>query len=215
MTIDEAINAIKRQYPDISDTRITDYQFGFDRYEPSDIQNLIEHFFDNYEYQNPPKWAWFNKAAYKIGIQRKEKKLPSWWKCQDCGTEYSIQGRKCPKCRSPKAIGVKGESMPTDLIIVQEDCAYCTIFDESRKKENDKLYFGYGCNDYGVVQRGCTPRKCQCHECCRQMMLYNSDPRGTVEKYRTGELAQPWLYEVDPINETIRNMVNDIARRGI
>jgi len=45
------------------------------------------------------------------------------------------------------------------------------------------------------------------------MMMYRADKRGTIEKYRSGELAQPWLFEVVPLNETVKQMIADMTRR--
>jgi hypothetical protein len=213
MTPSTAVNQIKRIYPDLTDIQIENYNEGFKQFSPSDIEKLIEYFKDTYDYQNPPKWAFFSKAGYKIGIGKNQKKIIAWYKCSNCSIEYSIKGKGCPKCYSSKATIVTGESFPEDLIDMQEDCFYCSIFKESQKKGNARRMYGNSCNDYGVKQTPNSPCKaCQCSECCIQMIEYNRDPRGTVDKYKTTEFAQPWIKETEPLKTTVTHMIKHIAK---
>lgn len=176
-----------------------------------DIYNLITM---DHTFQTIPRMGKFWKIAKaeKFMIVKDQKYNPYWNMCGDCKTNYSKTGRGCPKCRSTVATIVTGEILPEDLIEVQEDCFYCTIYPESVKKSNDRKLYFHGCNDYGKKQDAqCSA--CQCKECCRQMMMYNADPKGTTEMYKSTELAQPWIKEVQPLNETVKQMVRDIANR--
>ena len=141
----------------------------------------------------------------------KVNKTPTWNTCLKCGCHYSVAGRCCPKCRHIKASISTGETYPDSYINVSEDCYYCTIFPEIKK--NPKWMTFKDCGMYGVKQDP-TCKPCQCSECCDQMRMYNQDQRGTIEKYRTGELSQPWLFEVDPLNETAKQMLKHMRKSG-
>jgi len=167
----------------------------------------------NHKYSTPFQLYKIYDYAEEQGYISKQKQQDhkvSWFTCVSCGTHYSTRGRMCPRCREKKATVWKSDVYPESFVDVKEDCAYCTIYPEIKK--NPKWMTFKDCGDYGVKQ---TPecRPCQCRECCKQMMLYNADPRQAIEKYHTGELAQPWLYSVDPLNKTVELMVKDIDKR--
>ncbi len=212
MTPNEAVLKIRRQFNDLTELQIEDYKFGFEQYKPDDISELIEHFSNMYEYQNPPKWAYFFKAALKLGIVQLQKSKPGWYKCNSCKTEYSLEGKRCPKCGSSKATIKTGENKPTNLVSMKEDCSFCKEFYKITNKENLRNIYGNDCEEHGIKQTPNSPcGACKCSECCSQLISYNLDPRGTVEKHRTGELKQDWLYPCPPLDKTLSQIVKNIA----
>ena len=184
--------------------------------KPDICQDLYNHVTQTHNYQTIPRMAMFWKYAKQNNLlKEKEKESIIWWyKCQDCQTEYSKEGRGCPKCRSPKVIVKTGESAPNNMIQVHEDCHYCTIYPEAVKVANNKKVYGVTCSQYGTINnqdRMCGA--CECLECCKQMNAYNVDHKNTIEKYRTTEFAQPWLMECEKLSETAQAMLNNIANR--
>ncbi len=191
----------------------SDLQDFTDQCKHDALQSIYNHITQVHDFQTIPRMAKFWKFARqeKLLIEKEVKHNPYWNVCTNCKTEYSMQGRGCPKCRCTTAIIKTGETLPEGLIEVQEDCFYCEIYTESVKKENvRKLYFT-GCQDYGIKH---TPQcsACCCKECCTQMMMYNADPRGTTEKYKTTELAQPWIKKVDKLDDTAKAMMDNILK---
>lgn len=176
------------------------------------LQDVFNFVSRHHEYNTIPKMAMFWKYANKCKIIKKKDKRrdPIWNVCTNCGVKYSKLGRGCPECRKVKAFIDTTETVPEDLINVQEDCFYCIdIYPETLKK-GMKLS-GPDCGDYG---KKITPhcKDCICKECCKQMILYNSNPELTTLKYKTTELAQPWLTDVKPLNETLKQMVKDMKK---
>jgi len=176
-----------------------------------DVYNWIS---INHQYSTPFNlfkiYDYAKKKHYLKEGEKRERKEKTWLTCVKCGTHYSVIGRGCPNCREKHATIFQADQYPENYIRVYEDCYYCTIYPEIKKHEKWITYVD--CGDYGKKQdKMC--KNCQCLQCCTQMKEYYLDPRGTIEKYRTGELAQPWLMHVDPLNETVRQMVKDIARR--
>jgi hypothetical protein len=170
----------------------------------------------NHKYSTPFLLSKIYDYAKKAGYieDRKKESALYWHKCE-CGVEYSKEGRGCPKCRSHKSKLITGDSAPNNMILVHEDCYYCTIYPESVKSTNNKKVYGGTCSQYGTINnqdRVCG--NCECKECCVQMNAYNVDPNGTVEKYRTTELAQPWLMPCEALNETAQKMFDHMTRKG-
>lgn len=179
----------------------------------TNLQAVYNHIIKTHEFSTVPKMALFWKYAEKNDFIKKNpvKRNPIWNICLSCGCKYSWKGRGCPKCRSFRASIGMGETLPNDLIEVQEDCFYCTIYPESVKKHNNKKMYFQSCGDFGRKQDAACSA-CQCKECCRQMMMYNSDPKGTIEKYSTTELAQPWLIESPELSKTAQDMLDHMTR---
>ncbi len=145
--------------------------------------------------------------------KRDTENIVYWNVCKNCGCNYSKTGRGCPRCRKIPATIKAADVLPQNIVEVQEDCFYCAdIYKESVKEENSRKIYFQGCNDYGKKQDNMC-NSCQCQECCKQMIAYNCDYRGTIEKYNTTELAQPWLIKAPPLNETVKAIVDSIGRR--
>lgn len=206
MNVDEAIKAITRQYPNLSEFQIEDYTTGFSQFSPSNIEKLIEAFRDQYDFQNAPKWAWFAKQAAKMGLYKKQRSKPSWSKCSDCHTEYSLLGKGCPKCGSKKASVVTGESIPSHVYSMQEDCLYCKVYHENLNNQKSTA-FGPDCNDYAKREKNfqyCG--SCKCNQCCIHMKKYNENPRLYTENNRKTEY--PWLFQ----NKEMGKGMKDLAK---
>lgn len=171
----------------------------------------------NHKYSTPfLLYKIYNYAVEQGYIEKKSqrKKVVSWLTCVKCGTHYSMVGRGCPnqRCKEKKATTSHGEYYPENMVEVTEDCYYCTIYPEIKK--NKKWITFEGCPDFGKVQRQAEICGiCQCKDCCKQMMMYHADPKGTTEKYKSGELGLPWIIEVDSLKETSELMNKDIERR--
>ena len=179
-----------------------------------DLEEVNDYIVKKHDFPSPFKLSLAYKYAEKKGfmIERekvKRKRDPIWLKCIKCGAKYSKHGKICPKCREPLAIISTGQHLPEGFVDVKEDCAYCTIYPNIEKNTNWNT--AINCELYGKKQdAGCN--FCQCKECCRQMMMFRADRAGTVAKYRTGELGQPWLTSVKPLNETVEKMVKDMKK---
>jgi len=185
-----------------------------DACKPDALQDIYNAITREHTFQTIPRMGKFWKIAEKGKfLKLKEQKAAIYWNiCKSCGAVYSKQGRGCPRCRSTASLLQTGEMLPDNIIDVQEDCFYCTIYPESIKRSNERKQFFQGCGDYGIKQDAkCSI--CLCKECCTQMMKYNSDPKGTTEQYKSTELAQPWIVEVQPLNQTVSEMIQDMARR--
>jgi len=153
----------------------------------------------------------YAKKMNYINTKRVESKN-YWLKCK-CGGTYSKEGRGCPKCRSHVSFMRTGEAAPQDMVLVHEDCFYCTIYPESVKRINEKKCYGATCSQHGTIENVDKCGKCECKECCRQMFMYNRDPKGTIEKYKTTELGQPWLMGFEPLDETLKHMLKKMRER--
>ncbi len=182
---------------------------------PDNCQDIYNHVTKTHKYQTIPRMAMFWKYAgdNKMLKPKEKEKIVSWYKCTACGTEYSKEGKGCPnqKCRSPKYTLSIGDSAPNSLVLVHEDCYYCTIYPESIKKSNERKCYGADCSQHGTKAKN-KCGKCECYECCDQMFMYNSDPNGTIEKYKSTELAQPWLMECETLPETAQAMLDNMLR---
>jgi len=173
--------------------------------------DIYEHCIQHEKYFNINKIFDYARSKNYVSEKQSESNVVYWNICNNCNTKYSKHGRGCPKCKSPYARLETDETLPDTIIEVQEDCYYCTIYKESVKKENERKLYFQGCNDYGKKQDA-QCKACECQECCRQMMMYNADPKGTTSKYKTTELAQPWIAEAPPLGETVKQMVDDIKK---
>ena len=220
MLLEDFIFNITTKYRSKSDDEnkvfFTDLSSFADQCKPDSFQSIYNHITQVHDYQTIPRMAKFWKFAkeQKLLTEKQEKSNPYWNVCTNCKAEYSKQGRGCPKCRCTTAIIKTSETLPEGLIEVQEDCFYCPIYNESVKKENNRKQYFTNCHEYGGKQdKHCSA--CQCRECCDQMRQYNNYPRETIEKYHTGELGQPWLREVQPLNETVKQMVDDMKKRPV
>jgi len=194
MTPFEAVQKIRRQYPDITEIQIADYQFGFEQFRPENIEKLIDAFKETYEYQNAPKWAYFSKLAFKIGIHKKQQQKPFWRQCLSCHQPYSSQGKVCPKCGDHKVVIVVGDSMPNNTMLVQENCHICKNYD---KKDDDRnQVHGYDCNKFGKENNPapfpyCS--NCECRACCLQAFKLTGDVWDYKNKLRAGQYKEPWI----------------------
>jgi hypothetical protein len=189
-----------------------------DKCKPERLQDAYQFITQNHDYPTHFPMAFLYKRAKKekwLAEKPKIKKVV-WNVCNNCGVKYSIVGRGCPKCRSHSSIlATPNDSdpniLPDDIIEVQEDCYYCTNYSETIKKENERKLYFQGCHEYGKKQDAqCSA--CECRECCRQMMMYNADPKGTTEKYKTTHLSQPWIKECEPLNETADMMLKHMRK---
>ncbi len=175
-------------------------------------QDVYEHAIQNMKYFNINKLFEFARNKNFVDAKDSGVSVVYWNECKNCGRQYTKQGRGCPKCRCTVSIIKTGDYLPENIIDVQEDCFYCTIYPESVKKENERKLYFTGCTQFGIKQDAqCSA--CECKECCRQMMQYNADPKGTTEKYKTTELGQPWIIPVAPLNETVKAMIEDMTGR--
>ena len=174
-----------------------------------DVYNFVNR---NHEYNTIPKMAMFWKYANKCGIIKKKDKRrdPIWNVCTKCGVKYSKLGRGCPECRCITATIDTEETVPADLVNVQEDCFYCPDIYPETLKDPMRLS-GPNCGDYGKKM---TPHcvECICRECCKQMIMYNSNQQMTTEKYKSTELAQPWITESKPLDKTLKKMLKDMKQ---
>ncbi len=183
----------------------------------SSYQDIYNHITMTHKYQTIPRMAMLWKYAKDNDLlkQKEKDEIVNWCKCTNCGTEYSKEGKGCPnqKCKSPEYTRCIGESAPNSMVLVHEDCYYCTIYPESIKKSNEKKCYGADCSKHGTMRN---PKlncgKCECEECCKQVFMFNEDPKGTIEKYRTTELAQPWLKETQALPEIAQAMLDDMLR---
>jgi hypothetical protein len=207
MTPVEAIQKIRRQYPDITEIQIADYQFGFESFNPINIEKIIDAFQDSYEYQNPPKWAYFSKLAFKLGIHKKQRALPFWRKCTECKTHYSHQGKQCPKCGNRKALIVVAETKPNDFMFVQENCHICKIYD--RKNDDRNQVHGFDCNKFGMENN---PRPfpycqdCECKACCLQAYKLKGDQWEYKEQLKLGRYKEPWIKAFESKGSTVKKL---------
>jgi hypothetical protein len=175
-------------------------------------QEIYEFSVQNLKFFNINKIFDYAKLKGFVDAKNHTENVIYWRVCKKCKTEYSKHGRGCPRCRSTESTIKTGESIPDNVIDAREDCFYCEIYKESVKKCNDKKMYFQGCGDYGIKQDAkCSA--CQCRECCRQMMMHNADSRGSIEKYQSTELAQPWIIDVPPLNDTVKQMIEDIKTR--
>lgn len=173
------------------------------------LQDVYDHIVRKHKFNTPFKlylaYDFAEKKGFMIEAEKKQKqRAPIWLTCSHCKTNYSKSGRVCPKCGNPHPTISTNEVLPEEHIDVKEDCSYCKIYPEIKKNKN--WMTSIRCNLYGKKQDPSCSR-CQCRECCRQMMMYRADKAGTTMMYKTGELAQPWLTYVKPINETVKEMV--------
>ncbi len=186
----------------------------------TNLQDVYNYITVNHKFSTPFQvakiYSYAKDKKYMVESVKKESSVIWWYQCTSCKIEYSKEGRGCPKCRSHNHIIKTGESAPNNMVLVHEDCYYCTIYPESVKKSNEKKAYGATCHTHGTIDnqdRVCG--KCECLECCKQMNMYNIDPKGTVEKYKTTELAQPWLMPVPKLDKTAQDMLNHITNRKI
>lgn len=178
------------------------------------LEQVNDYIVRKHSYSTPFKLSLAYKFAEKNDymieteaiVKRRE---PIWLTCNKCGSHYSKSGRACPKCKNIYATISTGEHLPDGFIDVKEDCSYCIIYPDIEK--NEKWNTAINCEMYGKKQDP-SCNFCQCKECCRQMMMYRADHVGTIEKYKSGELAQPWLTDVKPLNETVKQMVKDMKK---
>jgi len=183
--------------------------------EPN-LSDVYDHIVRKHKFNTPFKlylaYDFAEKNNFMIEVEKKNKKrAPVWLKCDKCGSCYSKLGRACPECGNLISSIQTDEILPDNYIDVKEDCLYCTIYGDIKK--NGDWMTAINCEQYGKKQdQSCG--FCQCKECCRQMMMYRADPQGTTQKYKSGELAQPWLTFVKPLNETVKEMV-DKMKKGV
>ncbi len=209
MTPSEAINRIRRQFKDINDIQYEDYMSGFEQFRPENIEKLIDAFQEQYEYQNPPKWAYFTKLAVKIGVHKKQKQKPYWRQCLSCHQPYSRQGRVCPKCGDLKVVIVIGDSMPNNTLLVQENCHICKLYD---KKDDDRnQVHGFDCNKFGS-ENNPAPfpycKGCECKACCLQSFKLTGDIWEYKEKLKSGMYKEPWIKMNQSKGGSMKHLVN-------
>jgi hypothetical protein len=178
------------------------------------LEEVNDHIVKKHKFNTPFKlylaYDFAEKSGYMIEVEKKGKKRnPIWLTCVKCGCNYSKSGRACPNCKNTASTLSTGEHLPDKYMDIKEDCSNCTIYPDI--KENRTWETAINCEQYGKRQdAGCN--YCQCKECCRQMMMYRVGHSGTIDKYRTGELGQPWLTDVKPINETVKEMVKNMKK---
>lgn len=178
------------------------------------LEEVNDYIVRKHSYSTPFKLSLAYKFAEKnnfmIEVEKKVRKRdPVWLKCDSCGACYSKVSRSCPECNNLKSSVQTNEVLPDNYIDAKEDCYYCTIYADI--KQNGKWMTAIDCEQYGKKQDP-SCGLCQCKECCRQMMMYRADPSGTTIKYKSGELAQPWLTFVKPLNETVKEMVEKMKK---
>ncbi len=207
---DKDSDGVKKDKQDQNEQFFTDLNEFCDSCEEMHLQSVYNHVNRTHEFSTIPQSAKFWKFANKNDFLKKKNIVtdPTWNVCVDCGTKYSKLGRGCPKCMSFKAMIGTGETVPGDLIKVQEDCYYCVDIYKVTL-ENERRLSGPSCGDYGIK---ITPHceRCMCLECCKQMIKYNNDPKGTTEMYKSTELGQPWLAQAPPLNDIVEQMVKDM-----
>ncbi|MCP4393222.1 MAG: hypothetical protein GY804_02990 [Alphaproteobacteria bacterium] len=218
MTIEDFIGNLTAKFRSKEDREnqvfFTDLSSFVDAVRPETLQDIYNMITQDHTFQTIPRMGKFWKIAKreKFLLEKERKQEPYWNECKSCGAKYTKQGRGCPKCRCTVSIIKTGDLLPENIIDVQEDCFYCTIYPESVKKANERKLYFTGCTQFGIKQDAqCSA--CECKECCRQMMQYNADPKGTTDLYRTTELGQPWIYYVDPLNKTVEAMIADMTGR--
>ena len=192
MTALQAIGEIKKRYPELPDILVLDYQEGFPQFSGRDIETLIEYFKENYDYQNPPKWPFFSKAAYKLELKRSGRSASFWRVCGKCSQAYRNAGASCPSCGSYDFTMSTGPSLPQDVIMLQEDCTLCTLFPD-RTADGRRIY-GPDCQDHGS---GRTPGEycgsCECRLCCRLEGRAKENPDGFKRALQDGKVKFPYL----------------------
>lgn len=180
------------------------------------LEEVNDYIVRKHSYSTPFKLSLAYKFAEKKGFmvevdKQVKKRKPVWWTCKQCGVNYSKSAKACPECKNIYASISTGDLLPDNFVDVKEDCSYCNIYLEIERNENWNT--AIDCEQYGRKQDA-SCQFCQCKECCRQMMMYSADHAGTIEKYKSGELAQPWLTDVKPLNETVKEMV-DKMKKGV
>lgn len=218
MTVEDFISNLTAKFRSKEDQEnrvfFSDLSSFVDSVKPDCLQDIYNQITMEHTFATIPRMAKFWKIARKgkFLLLKPVVMNPYWNVCINCKTIYSKHGRGCPKCRCTSASIESGETLPEKIVEVQEDCFYCSIYTESVKKENERKLYFTGCVDYGIKQNAqCTA--CNCKECCRQMMMYNADPVGTTEKYKTTELAQPWIRECPELPDTAQKMIDHMTGR--
>jgi len=126
----------------------------------------------------------------------KKKRIVWWWNCTKCGLKYSSQGRSCPTCGSLGAfcsIDPKGNHLLSEVVLVQDDCSICKIYDT--RNEDGNYVFGPECNSFG---KGTKPFGKQCADCtCKLCCDMTYSMKRNEEAFRLrlidGKIQMPWI----------------------
>jgi len=177
------------------------------------LQDVYNWITMNHTYSTPFQMAkiydYAKDKEYIAPIVQEHRRAPAWWRCSDCGVLYGYLGRGCPKCGGYKRQLFTGESIPQEVIGMTEDCLHCEMFHDGILKFNIKLYGGT-CEEYGVKQDP-KCKDCKCQRCCKQMMIYNSNPREFLRQKEEGELDDLFLMKAPDIQKTLKALVKKRA----
>lgn len=170
---DFAEDIIKR-HPATPQVVVKDIRAFLNGYTEEQIETIHGLYVSSPSSRFPPKGlSDFEELAKQNGITKKSEDVTLyWWKCDVCGTAFSIKSRGCPKCQSKRFSGRYGARFPSDIVFVKDGCYRCETYLSPKKPQGPSCH-EYGKLDNGVVKKGYPPQPsmcqgCRCAVCCSQ-----------------------------------------------
>jgi hypothetical protein len=180
----EFISRLDGRYPQMPGPVVGDIETRLGNFSTENVEKIWEAFICDYTLARAPRWADVWKCAAAHGIFQRAKGIASCYKCEACGTAFSIRMRVCPKCHKVTQVSVIMGELPKRVYPGQYECGECRYYQNSQKRNLGPVCDQYGTNQSGSL-KACAD--CICKRCCREMYALREAQDGRKEMWRAME----------------------------